>query len=72
VSVTLNESEYHLAAEANDLRMRVIVAGPLITTSNGMLAMRTVDSFQMDNYLPFHVTDEWATEQSQRSTGMDD
>lgn len=61
VSVTLNESEYHLAAEANDLRIRVVVAGPLTRERNGTLAMREVDSFRMDNYLPFHVSDEWAS-----------
>lgn len=55
VSVTLNERDYHQAAEANDLRMRVIVAGTLVTASNGTLAMRQVASFRADNYLPFHV-----------------
>jgi hypothetical protein len=64
VSVTLNESEYHLAAEANDLRIRVIVAGSLMKLRNGTLAMREVDSFRMDDYLPFHVSDEWANERN--------
>ncbi len=62
VSVTLSEPEYHIAAEANDLRTRVIVAGTLATAANGTLAMRHVDSFQIDNYLPFRVSDEWASE----------
>jgi hypothetical protein len=63
VKVTLNEAEYHIAAEANDLRVRVIVTGPLVTTSSGTLAMPNVDSFRIDNFLPFHVSDEWASEQ---------
>jgi hypothetical protein len=63
VKVMLNEAEYHIAAEANDLRVRVIVTGSVVTTSSGTLTMPSVDSFRIDNFLPFHVSDEWASEQ---------
>jgi hypothetical protein len=72
VSVTLDEDAYHVATEAHDLRMRVVAAGPLITRSNGALAMQVVDSFRTDDYLPFRITDEWANEQGSSSPSPDD
>jgi hypothetical protein len=60
VKVTLNSEMYHVASEANDMRMRVVVAGKLQRSSNGLLTMPRVDSFQLDDYLPMITTDEWA------------
>ncbi|MEV6984465.1 hypothetical protein AB0M95_24865 [Sphaerisporangium sp. NPDC051017] len=52
VKMTLGPDDYHVAVEANDLKLRVVVAGTLYKSGTGVYSMPTVDLFRVDDYLP--------------------
>lgn len=59
VKVTLNSDFYSVASDANDQRVRVVVAGQLRRSSTGLFTMPQVESLRFDDYMPMITTDEW-------------
>ncbi|GAA1259919.1 hypothetical protein GCM10009677_08760 [Sphaerisporangium rubeum] len=52
IKMALGPDDYHVAVEANDLKLRVVVAGTLYRSEAGRYSMPTVDLFRVDDYLP--------------------
>jgi hypothetical protein len=60
VKMVLGPDDYHVAIEANDLKLRVVVAGTLVQSRTGNYSMSTVDLFRCDDYLPLEFSDRIA------------
>lgn len=58
VKMTLGPDAYHTAIEANDLKLRVVVAGSLFRSTTGRYTMPRVDLFRIDGYLPLEVNSQ--------------
>ncbi|MCC5578985.1 hypothetical protein IMZ11_25495 [Microtetraspora sp. AC03309] len=59
VKMTLGPDAYHVAIEANDLKLRVVVTGSLYESGTGRYAMPRVDLFRIDDYLPLEVANRF-------------
>ncbi len=52
VKLVLDSQQYHIASQANDERLRVVVAGQVADQNARMPQFTRVDRFELDNYLP--------------------
>ncbi|WP_219516240.1 hypothetical protein [Nonomuraea ceibae] len=58
VKIVLRGDAYHTAIEAHDLKLRVIVTGPMVKSGAGTLSMPRVHLFRVDDYLPLEMSAE--------------
>ncbi|MEU5867105.1 hypothetical protein ABZ815_38435 [Nonomuraea sp. NPDC047529] len=56
VKIVLRGDAYHTAVEAHDLKLRVIVTGPMMKSGAGTLSMPRVHLFRVDDYLPLETS----------------